>query len=585
MASVAPYMNAPQQRTPQGNTGIMGGVTARAGQTGAVTPTGRGPTSGSSGGMTGAGGPNMREPVLQPGQPATSGARMGQPAAGIPAGNRTGGFVGPQGNYGTVTPTGRGPVSGSSGGMGGPNASNPNLGPDTTHLQMGATSRMNGPQPGGQVGLPPWQPTTPPAGSPQPPPLNGNLPPGQFTGTRPTPGPQPGQWNPNMPQQQPLRPGQPASAGANHWANTNLGGNVDLFNPANLQPNSQNANWLAAALPAAQFGQNAMQYTNDFNEAQRRWDAEFGMTQGQNQYQQGLSTRQQQMAEWQAQTGANQWQQQFGHTQNMDTQGMALQNRQVNNQFTMGMDQNQATRDVASTYGNAQRYGADQQLAGERYTAQQQLAGQLGSADRYAGAQRYGSDQERIAAMHAANQGLAGTLGSAQMYSGAQRYGADQQLAGELGSANMYSNAQRYGAQLGLQGTQAMANADRFAAQQQLAGTQATVRGGIQEAGLYSNAQRHAANQQLAGTTAMANADRYGAQLGLQGTQAMANADRYGSDRTVDVAGIYGGAQRYQTDAELQMNQRMMENNVQLANINAFGRSAAPNTNWASSWS
>jgi hypothetical protein len=33
------------------------------------------------------------------------------------------------------------------------------------------------------------------------------------------------------------------------------------------------------------------------------------------------------------------------------------------------------------------------------------------------------------------------------------------------------------------------------------------------------------------------------------------------------------------------MNQAMMENNLQVANTQAYGRSQAPQTNWARSWS
>lgn len=388
-----------------------------------------------------------------------------------------------------------------------------------------------------------------------------------------------GGFNPTMSQNTGINPGAPAPrSGAQPFFNST--------NPWNIDPDDAGAmSKLNALLPVAQFDQNNMQYQSDFNEAQRRWNAEFGATQSNNQFQQQLSTQQQQMAEWQAQQAAAQWAAQFGHTQNMDTQGMDLARQQAGNQFQMGMDQNQATRDVANTYSQAQIYGADQQLAG-----------QLGSAGMYSDAQRYGSDQERIAAMYAADQGLA----QAGLYSGAQMYGADQQLAGQLGSAEMYSDAQKYAAQLGLQEAQGYANAQRYGADQQLAGV-----------GLQTQAQMYGANQQLAGTQYASDQDRiaamYGAdrrldeaQLGLQGQLGSANiygnAQMYGADQ-----GFRGTA--YQSDTErviaAQQNQFLYaqlaqqaqqaelerQNMMRMTAMQTYGRSQAPQATWASAWS
>lgn len=242
-----------------------------------------------------------------------------------------------------------------------------------------------------------------------------------------------------------------------------------IFNPGSYtDENSQYARYMASALPVAQFGQNNFQYRNDFNEAQRRWEAEFGATQGQNQFQQQLSARQQMSAEEQARLAAAQWNQQFGHTQYMDKEGLGLTREQIANQFRMGMDENQATRDVAGIQAGANRY----------------------AADIYSGAQRYGADQSRIADMYGADRGV----DVANVYGGAQRYQADQGLAGQLGSANIYSGAQRYGA-----------------------------------------------DQELA-------------------------------------------AAKYQWDMQQRINAAMMANNLQVANISAYGRSQAPNTQWARSW-
>lgn len=65
-------------------------------------------------------------------------------------------------------------------------------------------------------------------------------------------------------------------------------------------------------LPYYQLQQNAYQYGMDFNEAQRRWDQQFGWTQQNDQFNQNLANQQQQMAQWVAQQQQNNWGQQFG---------------------------------------------------------------------------------------------------------------------------------------------------------------------------------------------------------------------------------------------------------------------------------
>lgn len=196
----------------------------------------------------------------------------------------------------------------------------------------------------------------------------------------------------------------------------------DTTKPWNKDVSLEHFNQINNLLPVAQFDQNNYQWANEFNQAAAQWAAQFGLQQNQTQFQQQLATQQQLAAEQQAALAAAQWQLQFGHTSQLDWAGLDLQNQQINNQFTMGMDQNQATRDVANTYADSNRYQADQQLAG-----------QLGSANIYAGAQRYGADQQ-----------LAGQLGSADIYAGAQRYGADQQFAG----TRYETDAQKWMAQI-----------------------------------------------------------------------------------------------------------------------------------------
>lgn len=325
-------------------------------------------------------------------------------------------------------------------------------------------------------------------------------------------------WNPQL--GAPPSFGPPGNlAGVGGKEGDFFGGLGDAFG----DPNAFNANdnpyakYIAAALPVAQFGQNNYQWRNEFNEMQRISDRDFGRDIYNDQFQQQFSTRQQQMAEWQAQEATKQWAAQFGHTRDMDWAGLGLSQQEINNALTIGMGQNEANR-YASELGLQGQLGSANIYAGsQNYQADQQLAGTLGSANIYAGAQNYGADQQRIASMYGADKNLAGTLGSAGIYASSQNYGAELGLQGTLGSAGMYSDAQRYGAELGLQGT-------------------------MGSAGLYSGAQKYTADQDLA-------------------------------------------AAKYQWDMQMAMNQAMMANNLQVANIGAYGRSQAPAAQWARSWS
>jgi hypothetical protein len=263
------------------------------------------------------------------------------------------------------------------------------------------------------------------------------------------------QWNPTIapPPNAPITPATPGGVEKNFFGTQDGSSDMmkKLFDPNSYTANdSEWAKYVATTLPVAQFGQNNYTDRRDFTEAQYRDRRDYGTDIWRDTWQMGLSERQQLAAEEQARIATKQFYDQFDHTKEMDMLGYGLSKEQIGNEFTMGMDQNQATRDVANTYAGAQQYGADQQLAGT-----------LGSANIYAGAQNYGAEL-----------GLQGQLGSAGMYSGAQRYQADQDLA----------------------------------------------------------------------------------------------------------------AAKYQWDMQQRMNQAMMANNLQVANISAYGRSQAPNTQWARSW-
>ena len=143
---------------------------------------------------------------------------------------------------------------------------------------------------------------------------------GRPGGGAPFGGPMPGDWNYNTPVPGALQPGQQANFG-NQMNRPGSDAEWDWY-----RQNSQEiSNWL----PLAQFEQNRYQYGQDFNEAQRRYNQEFGWQQQQDQFNMGLSGRQQQMAEWQAGEAARQWNQQFGYTQQQDAREFQLANDQL----------------------------------------------------------------------------------------------------------------------------------------------------------------------------------------------------------------------------------------------------------------
>jgi len=112
----------------------------------------------------------------------------------------------------------------------------------------------------------------------------------------------------------------------------------NMFDPtqwSNEQQATQYQRYLDNTLPLAQLQQNQYQYGADFNEAQRRFNAEMARQQGLDQYQQGLSDRQYNLADWQAQIANSQWQDQFAQTKANDAFSQGLANQQF------GLQQNQ----------------------------------------------------------------------------------------------------------------------------------------------------------------------------------------------------------------------------------------------------
>jgi hypothetical protein len=131
-------------------------------------------------------------------------------------------------------------------------------------------------------------------------------------------------WNPTTPTAPTNTPGQQQTSQT--W------GAPQAWTPANFNTQAlrdQNTAYMSTTLPYQQFMQNNYQYGADFNEAQRRWDSQNGWQQQMDQYNMGLTGRQQQAAEWQQQEAANQWGAQFGWTQQNDLFSQGLADRQL----------------------------------------------------------------------------------------------------------------------------------------------------------------------------------------------------------------------------------------------------------------
>lgn len=91
-------------------------------------------------------------------------------------------------------------------------------------------------------------------------------------------------------------------------------------------------------LPYVQAQQNALQYGQDFNEAQRRWNEQFGWTQQTDQFNMSLAQQQQAMAEWTTQQQQGNWQSQFGLDSELGRGNLAVSQatQQANAQYQQG---------------------------------------------------------------------------------------------------------------------------------------------------------------------------------------------------------------------------------------------------------
>jgi hypothetical protein len=117
------------------------------------------------------------------------------------------------------------------------------------------------------------------------------------------------------------RPGMPAAQGTGPgqsftWSPPSWMGGLDQGGWGSDAMTKAMQNY-QGVLPYVQLQQNSYQYTNDFNENQRRWDNQFGWQQNTDQFNMNLAAQQQQLADWVARNQQQNWQTQFGLDQEM----------------------------------------------------------------------------------------------------------------------------------------------------------------------------------------------------------------------------------------------------------------------------
>lgn len=183
----------------------------------------------------------------------------------------------------------------------------------------------------------------------------------------------PDPWLPNVPTPPSTAPGTPKAYTA--WTPTGIPTDASGWNTQTKR--DQYSQYLSAQLPLQQYNQNAQQYANDFNEAQRRWNQQMGWTQTTDQYNMNLSGRQQTMAEWQAQEAARQWQNQFDYQQGNDafSQNLATTQQQLAQQTQDQSYQLQSQANaINQAYNNGRLTNDQRQLALAELTQQQNYA-------------------------------------------------------------------------------------------------------------------------------------------------------------------------------------------------------------------
>ena len=224
--------------------------------------------------------------------------------------------------------------------------------------------------------------------------------PGQGQSQRPQTGYQPSQlspWNPQTPTAPQMTPGQQSTPQT--WATPQAWTPANFNTPA-LQ--TQNTAYMSTVLPYLQYQQNNSQYSQDFNEAQRRWDSQNGWQQQMDTYNMGLTGRQQTFNEWQQQEAANQWAAQFGWTQQNDLFSQGLADRQLTGdqwyqQQQVGIAQQQNA--IENAYNQGRLTNEQRQIALAEVTQQQQNAYQYAQL-----ADTQGWNREELASTNAYRQ-------------------------------------------------------------------------------------------------------------------------------------------------------------------------------------
>jgi hypothetical protein len=217
-----------------------------------------------------------------------------------------------------------------------------------------------------------------------------------------TPAPSP--WSYSVPQAQQYQT-QGTQSNTSPWQ-TGVPGNVSAWNTQPVR--DQYSQYLSSMLPYQQLEMNRVQYGQDFNEAQRRWNQQMGWTQQTDQYNMDLSGRQQQMAEWTAQESADQWNRQFAQTQGNDAFSQDLANRQFGQQgqqFDRNLQLQYAQQTIDRAYNEGRLSNEQRQLALAEIAQQQQNAFQYANLnaaqgwnrEELAATQQYRAQQDVLA--------------------------------------------------------------------------------------------------------------------------------------------------------------------------------------------
>jgi hypothetical protein len=257
------------------------------------------------------------------------------------------------------------------------------------------------------------------------------------------------------------RPGMPASQGTGQ-------GQGFTWSPPSWVMGQNQAGWATPEmtqalqnygqiLPYVQLQQNSYQYTNDFNENQRRWDNQFGWQQNTDQFNMNLAAQQQQMADWVARNQQRNWETQFGLDQEMgrgylNLAGDTLRSEDAYRQGQLGVARDQNRIDEMYKRGQL----SNEQYANESQRIYQtgqlaQAANELRSEDWYRRAQaniaqsantidqmwKSGqlSNQQREIALAELTQAQTNTFRNAQLAQEAAL--AREQMANQVRIANM----------------------------------------------------------------------------------------------------------------------------------------------------